>query len=75
MAKPSNINPPCAGEPKTVEDTIEEPEDQTFFKISSNGTCTKEQEIIGFQQQLTDERKKRLLLNVEQMQLRRTLKS
>jgi hypothetical protein len=59
MAKPSNNNPPCAGEPETVEDTVEEPEDRTFFKSSSDGVGTNELETIRLQKELTDERKKR----------------
>jgi hypothetical protein len=58
MAKPSNNNPPCAGEPETVEDTVEEPEDRTFFKISSDGVGTNELETIRLQKQFSDERKK-----------------
>jgi hypothetical protein len=43
MAKPSNNNPPFDDEPKTIADTIEEPEDRTFYNISSDGFGTKEE--------------------------------
>jgi hypothetical protein len=72
MATPSNITRHVVTSLKPQQGTIEEPEDRTFFKISSYGIGTKEQEMIRLQQQSTDEREKRVLLT---MQLRRMLKS
>jgi hypothetical protein len=58
MAKPSNSNPPCGNQPKSVEDTHAEHQDQRLWDRSSKGFGTKEEEIVRLQQQLTSERQK-----------------